>query len=257
MGTFKGPQELIGRVFDRLRIVKFSGKFSKGGGSIWMCLCECGRTIEVDKHYLLSHPNGTKSCGCAPKKGRILTAFGESLTASQWGIKTGIKRKEIHRRIRSGWTVEDAVSVKLPSHRHGMDGTSTYNTWRSMLSRCRCKTNHAFKSYGGRGIGVCEEWVEFEAFLKDMGTRPSGLTLERRDNNKGYCKDNCYWATRTEQSRNTRGNVLITAFGQTKCIVEWHEDFGIPQLAIARRIRRGVPPEIAVTAPTNPPLKVF
>jgi predicted XRE-type DNA-binding protein len=77
-----------------------------------------------------------------------------------------------------------------------------------MLRRCRNTSHHAFKSYGGRGITVCDKWLHFDGFFEDMGLKPSELTLERIDNNLGYSKDNCKWATRTEQARNTRATKL-------------------------------------------------
>jgi hypothetical protein len=81
----------------------------------------------------------------------------------------------------------------------------TYNTWRGMKLRCYNKNREDYKHYGGRGIEVCERWrSSFVAFLEDMGPRPPGMTLDRIDVNKGYCKDNCRWATKAEQERNKR-----------------------------------------------------
>jgi hypothetical protein len=80
----------------------------------------------------------------------------------------------------------------------------TYQSWCDMKRRCLDPLRQGYENYGGRGIKVCERWLFFGNFLQDMGECPKGLTLERIDNNKGYYKDNCKWATRAEQSRNKR-----------------------------------------------------
>ena len=73
-----------------------------------------------------------------------------------------------------------------------------------MRQRCENPKHKSYASYGGRGITVCPEWGTFEVFFADMGSKPRGLTLERSDNEKGYSKDNCIWATRSAQAINRR-----------------------------------------------------
>lgn len=88
---------------------------------------------------------------------------------------------------------------------HGRSRTSEYHTWQAMIQRCANIKNKKWEHYGGRGISVCEEWTnDFYSFYKDMGPRPIGMSLDRIDNNKGYYKDNCRWATIEIQNTNKR-----------------------------------------------------
>lgn len=83
-----------------------------------------------------------------------------------------------------------------------------YNIYTSMLQRCRDKNCPAYPDYGGRGIDVCQRWKQdFLFFLEDMGFRPYELTLDRKDNNGNYCKENCIWSDRIDQNNNRRNNI--------------------------------------------------
>ncbi len=89
--------------------------------------------------------------------------------------------------------------------RHGQYKKPVYHVWEAMIHRCHNVNDRNYKSYGGREITVCDEWrADFMNFWSDMGNQPKGLTLDRIDNDGSYCKDNCRWADRSAQQRNTR-----------------------------------------------------
>lgn len=120
--------------------------------------------------------------------------------------------------------------------------------WTNMIERCADAGN---KNYCGRGIIVCERWVNsFEKFLSDMGNRPSPQhSLERRDNDGNYEPTNVYWATAKDQARNTRRTVLVDVAGERLCLKDATEKLGLPYAPIATRIRRGWPIEQALNTP--------
>ena len=94
--------------------------------------------------------------------------------------------------------------------KHGSSGTSEYGSWNSMRSRCNNPNYPKYKDYGARGITIDERWNDFENFLTDMGVKPSPKhTIERKDVNGNYTKDNCHWATAKEQGMNKRNTAIL------------------------------------------------
>jgi hypothetical protein len=105
------------------------------------------------------------------------------------------------------------------------------------------------ENYVKRGIRVCDRWQNsFDLFLEDMGEAPSGLTLERINNNEGYCKENCRWATTLEQSMNRRNVKPIMFMGRTMARSHWARELGVAGSSIESRIKRGQAPEAAIAA---------
>jgi hypothetical protein len=127
---------------------------------------------------------------------------------------------------------------------HGKSRSKTYRAWSGLKQRCFNQKEKQFKDYGGRGITVCERWVNsFEAFLADMGECPEGMSIDRIDNDGNYEPGNCHWTTKKEQSRNTRGNHPITFNGKTQTAIEWAEELGISAGIIRNRLYSKLPTE--------------
>lgn len=124
--------------------------------------------------------------------------------------------------------------------RHGYSRSPEWNAWQGLKNRCYSPTYKGYKNYGGRGIKVCERWMDcFDNFLADMGKRPSiNHSIERLDVNGDYSPSNCTWATIDVQSRNRRNNVLITKDGETRCATDWATLLGIHMSTLKKRIAK-------------------
>ena len=161
------PKDITNIEFGRLTATSKVGK-DKFGISLWNCYCDCGNNFIVRLGSLTS--GATKSCGCLNNEVRKRRLLGNKL----------------------------AETHKLSSH-------YLYQTWSTMKQRCDNPNHAKYYLYGKRGIKVCDSWKNsFEQFLKDMGDRPVGHTLNRIDNDGGYCKENCEWSSVSEQNRNRR-----------------------------------------------------
>lgn len=124
------------------------------------------------------------------------------------------------------------------------------HAWESMIQRCTNEKHPGYKNYGDRGIKVCDRWMSFSNFLEDMGPRPEGMSLERKEVNGNYEPGNCKWATFEEQQNNRTNNVRLTYKGETKTLSQWAREQGLPVMGVWSRIQRlGWPLEKALTTP--------
>jgi len=123
---------------------------------------------------------------------------------------------------------------------HGMHDTRIWNTWSGMKGRCSNPSDKRYSSYGGRGIAVCESWLKFENFYSDMeGGYQDNLTLDRIDNDSGYSKENCRWATTMQQCNNKRSNRIETVLGITDTLANLSRRFNIDERLAFKRLSDG------------------
>jgi hypothetical protein len=119
-----------------------------------------------------------------------------------------------------------AESTRQRFRVHGEAGSRLHQVWGAMIQRCHNPQARQYHWYGGRGIRVCEEWRDFRAF-RDWALSAGyqeGLSIERLDNDAGYCPENCVWTTQQQQMRNTRTNRFVEAFDEVKTVADWAED---------------------------------
>jgi len=134
--------------------------------------------------------------------------------------------------------------------------TDIYVVWCNMKQRCNNPKNRKYPRYGGRGIKYCDEWESFKNFYQDMNpTYVKGLTLDRINNDGNYCKENCRWATYSQQNFNTSKGKKITFRGQTKLIREWAEQLGVSKSTLIERLEFW-PIERALTQKADVHLKI-
>lgn len=120
-----------------------------------------------------------------------------------------------------------------------MSYTREYRIWWDMNNRCLKPKTKRYESYGGRGIKVCSEWLNFENFFRDMGHRPTPKhSLDRINNDGNYCKENCRWATAFEQTRNRRTNIYLLLEGEKMILKEVNKKLNISTNAIRNKVRK-------------------
>lgn len=144
-----------------------------------------------------------------------------------------------------GCIATEKMVVASTKHGHGKRSgrSSEMTAWKNMKMRCCNPKTLSYNLYGGRGIQVCERWLNsFENFLADMGEKPvpkRRYTLERKDTNGNYEPANCIWATHKEQARNLRCNRIVEHEGDSKTLAEWSEISGVEYNKLRKRLNRG------------------
>lgn len=134
---------------------------------------------------------------------------------------------------------------------HGGYKLKAFRIWATMKQRCLNPDATSFKAYGGRGIKVCDRWLEFENFLVDMGEKPENMSIDRIDVNGNYEPSNCRWATAKTQSSNRRDNHILTAFGQSKSLAAFADEYKLGYNTLVRRITKGWEIERALLEPVK------
>lgn len=201
---------LTGQTFGRLRVMRENHRRDRI--VFWNCQCKCGNTTVVRTKSLRT--GNTMSCGCY--------------------------RKE---RAKQANTTHGGASRRLGEHR-------LYLTWCNMRQRCEYPNNNRYYCYGARGIRVCDAWKDFSVFLHDMeASWKPGLTIERKDNNGYYCKENCLWATTRQQARNTSANHRIEFEGNNMILQDWAKKTGLCHSALLWRIKSGWTTREVLTTP--------
>lgn len=265
-------QDLTGQRFNRLTVIS-RAENSRAGVTRWNCICDCGNESVVSACSLRN--NHTKSCGCwnrevvkSDRPSRV-----KDLTDQRYGHWTVITKIENIKgkptkwlcrcdcgtskavdsgSLRSGSTKSCGCIQSPGNFKHGLKDSLTYKSWSEAKSRCLNPSHSAYKDYGGRGITVCDRWLEsFENFYEDMGDRPNNMTIDRINNNLGYSKENCRWATWEEQANNRRNNRLIELNGKTQNLTQWIKELGISTSTVRSRLRIGWSIEKALTTPIN------
>lgn len=205
----------VGKVIEEYRDLTNPNKHFKT--VYYKVLCPCGEVFNVKR---FRYNNGKVLCNkCSRRVDLVGKKFGQLTVVESLGSDgkngwhlcqcscsefTKVMTRNLKVIKSCGCLAELNRFTKETTTTHGMSSSDTYKTWTSMIQRVTNPNNKRFSDYGGRGITVCEKWLDFEGFYEDMGDRPEGKTLDRVDNNLGYYKDNCKWSTLSEQQSNRR-----------------------------------------------------
>ena len=158
-----------------------------------------------------------------------------------YACKCGGQVSVIKSRVSNGYTKSCGCLNReaKPGLTHGGHSSPTYRSWSAMKVRCLNPTSKDYPKWGGRGITICESWISFENFLRDMGPRPAGTTIDRIDPEKGYDPDNCRWATPRQQAHNRRDLVSVRIGERTIPLADYAKEIGLSRGAAHLRLKRG------------------
>lgn len=246
------------------RVVIAVGERDGNGNPLVRFRCDCGHEA-VALPAAFRRGRYCEHCARRSKVGPSLVGAcnGTRTVIAEVGrTKSGNRRLLVRCKCGAETTVSDSTfknskrcrvcADRMPKSQTHRDSLSPeHETWRQIKSRCTNPDSPSYHRYGGRGIAVCERWASsYEAFLEDMGRRPSpDHSIDRIDNDRGYEPGNCRWATQVEQARNTSFNHRVTAFGVTRVLMEWASIAGLHYETLRHRLLRGWHPEKALTGP--------
>lgn len=187
-----------------------------------------GRLVVLNHFYMSNAEYCYCKCDC-----------GNSLTTKLRSLVSGNTKS-------CGCLKREILDNNMFKPTHGMKNSRIYNIWANMIQRCNNPHQTQYKYYGGRGITVCDEWLKFENFYRDMKDGYlDDLTLDRKDSLKGYFKGNCRWVTIQEQQNNRRDCRFIEHNGKRLNLTQWGKELDIPPSTLLGRYRRNIrPPEL-------------
>lgn len=269
--------DLTGKEFGKLTVIEFAGR-DKHKRPMWLCRCSCKEQNEVIVISIRLSQGIVKCCNCS--RNGIPYGSVRDLTGYVFGRLTIIKYLGSDKHNKSKWlckcscplgkevevmasnltngNTQSCGCIRLErsieaSQTHRMTGTPEYHSWWSMRARCYDKNNNRYERYGGRGIKVCERWLQDKQnFFDDMGPQPKDgkrYTIERIDSNGDYTPENCKWATYEEQANNTSTNRWIEYNGQKFTIAQLAKKFNINPSIFLSRIDNGWDIELAGLIP--------
>ena len=261
--------DLTGQRFGRLTVLKYAHS-DKQRKSHWLCRCDCGKQVVVSTYRLRS--NTTRSCGCLRQEmnqkqlkslsgmvfGRltVIERMGKSKSGgATWLCQCDCGNQSIVQgsALRSGVTRSCGCLNRELVTTHGKSKERLYRIWNNMLRRCSNPSSQSYNYYGGRGIIVCPEWLNFESFYEwaiDNGYNDT-LSIDRIDTNGNYEPKNVRFVSNKVQQNNKRNNHYIAYNGKTQTVAQWAEDLGINANTLYFRLSSGWSPEEALTTPVR------